>query len=151
MSAKAASVGANPLAPLDLFRDPANLDNVTAGSQREIDRLLAAGYRRVRTEAVVLAEPAPGAAALKLFWNEALGAHQTVATAQGERDAAAAGYIFDGVQGFIWPGPGPGLHPLKQYRSLLTGRLRLIAAPDDEAEAVAQGFVFLRIEGYAPS
>ena len=135
--------------PLDLFREPVGGDYATAASQSAATRLAAAHYERVRTEAYVLAEPAPGAAPLKLFWSETLGAHQSVATAQGERDALAAGYTFDGLQGYVWAGPTPGAQPLKQFRNAATGRSLLVATPQGEADAASAGFTFVRIEGYA--
>ena len=147
-SAPAAVASGVQLTPLDVFRDAAGQDYVSAGSQNTTARLAAAGFSRVRTEARVLADETPGAVPLKLYWNEAAGDHRTVATPQGERDALASGYVFDGVQGFVWPTPLAGSVALKQFRNPGTGRQRLIG--DDETEARAQGFDFLRIEGYAP-
>ncbi len=55
----------------------------------------------------MFSEPAPGLDALKVYWNEALGAHEEIATAESEREAQAAGFAFDGGQGFVFADPPP--------------------------------------------
>ena len=134
-------------APLDLFRAPAGDDFESVASQNATARAVAAQYARVRTEALVFAEPGPGLAPLKLF-EAASGAHVTVATLQGER-TQADGATFYGVQGYVWTRPVAGAVALKQYRNAATGHEMLIATARGEADALAAGYVFERIEGYA--
>ena len=134
--------------PLDQFSDPGRGDYFAAASAAGAARAQSAHYRRLRNEGYVLTHPFPGAAALKAYWNETLGAHETVATPEGERDALAAGYVFDGAQGFIYPDPRPGTKPLKLFRNAARGHDLVTASPEGEAEAAAQGYVFVRIEGY---
>lgn len=134
-------------APLDLFRAPAGDDFESIAAQNATARAVAAQYARVRTEALVFAEPGRDMAPLKLY-EAASGAHVTVATLQGER-AQGDGATFYGVQGYVWTHPVAGAVGLKQYRNIATGREMLIATAQGEADAQAAGYVFERIEGYA--
>lgn len=136
------------LAPLDLFFDPARDDYLSAASQRTVASAVAAHYDRQRTEALVPTAAFPGSVPLKLYWNEAQGAHVTVATHEGERDALDSGAVYDGLQGYVRRDPAPGAKALRQYVSP-HGRHLLVATPEGEAQAQAHGYVFQRIEGYA--
>lgn len=135
-------------APLDLFRAPAGDDFESVAAQNATARAVAAQYARVRTEALVFAEPGPDLTPLKLY-QSASGAHVTVATLQGER-AQGDGTTFYGVQGYVWTRPVAGAVSLKQYRNAATGHEMLIATAHGQADAQAAGYVFERIEGYAP-
>ena len=135
--------------PLDIFEDPVTGDRLSLAARGSIAEALAAGLKRVRSQARVLGEAAPGATPLKLFWNEVRGLRQTLASIQSERDALEAGFEFEAGQGFIWSDPRPGALPLKQFRNPATGRTRLIVDAQDENEAIAKAYVFVRIEGYA--
>lgn len=134
-------------APLDLFRTAAGDDFESIASLNATARAVAAQYTRVRTEALVFADPAPGLVPLKMFESPA-GAHVTVATVQGER-AQGDGATFMGVQGYVRTQPSVGAVALKQYHNAATGHDMLVATPDGEADAKAAGYVFARIEGYA--
>ncbi|MEO8812302.1 MAG: hypothetical protein ABI376_05245, partial [Caulobacteraceae bacterium] len=136
-----------PLAPLDLFEN-AGGDAAFAAARPAVERLLADGYRRVRTEALVPTDEAPGMRRLKLYGNESAKRHETVATDQSETEALDAGYVYAGLQGFVRTEPAPGWVALKRYRDA-AGAGRLTAGPQDEAEASRDGFAFVRIEGYA--
>jgi len=140
-----AAVGA--ATPLDLFRAAGGDDYESIAAQNATTRALAAQYARVRTEALVYAEPGADLAPLKLF-ESATGAHVTVGTLQGER-AQGDGATFFGVQGYVLTRPAPGTVPLKQFRNAATGHDMLVASADGEADAKAAGYVFERIEGYA--
>ena len=96
--------------------DASRGDNIAAASAVSVARALDAHYQRQRTEGYVFTEPAPGLVALKVYWNEALDAHDEMATAEGEREALGAGYAFDGAQGFIYADPHPDTRPLKHFR-----------------------------------
>lgn len=133
--------------PLDLFRAPGGDDFETIGGQNATTRAAAAHYTRVRTEAMVFAEPVPGLAALKLFESPS-SAHITVATLQGER-RQGDGATFFGVQGYVRTRPTEGAVALKQYHNAATGHDMLVATADGERDAKSAGYVFERIEGYA--
>jgi len=147
IAAAAPTPSASATTPLDLFRAPAGDDFESIGAQNAAIRATAAQYARVRTEAMVFADPGPDLAPLKLFEDPA-GGHVTVATLPGER-ARGGGSTFFGVQGFVWTRPTPGAVPLKQYRNAATGHEMLVATAEGEADAKAAGFEFERIEGYA--
>jgi hypothetical protein len=134
--------------PLDQFFDASRGDAVAAASAPTVSRALAAHYQRQRTEGYVFSEPGPGLVTLKAYWNEALGAHDEMTTAEGEREALAAGYAFDGAQGFIYADPHPDTRPLKHYRDPGDVHSLLTATPEGEADAAARGYHFVRIEGY---
>ena len=133
---------------LDQFYDATRGDNVAAASAASVARALAAHFERQRTEGYVFSEPAPGLVPLKAYWNEALDAHDEMATAEGEREALTAGYAFDGAQGFIYADPHPGTRPLKHYRDAGETHGLVTATPEGEADAAARGYHFVRIEGY---
>lgn len=145
------AVAGSPRTPLDQFLDSTRADYVAAASAGAVDRAIAAHYQRLRSEGYVFTEPAPGLIPLKLYWNEALGVHEDVATADAERDAQAAGFAFDGAQGFIYADPAPGARPLKRYLNPQTGHSMVTATAEGEADAAAHGFAFDRIEGYIAS
>ena len=145
--ANAAPDSAKAKAPLDLFRAPAGDDFESVAAQNATARAVAAQYARVRTEALVFAEPGLDLAPLKLY-QTASGSHVTVATLQGER-AQGDGTTFYGVQGYVWTRPVVGAVSLKQYRNTATGHEMLVASAAGEADAQAAGYVFERIEGYA--
>lgn len=144
----ASPAGASQTSPLDQFHDPSRGDYFAAASAASAARAQAANYQRLRTEGYVVTLPFPGDEALKAYWNESLGAHETVATPEGERDALAAGFVFDGAQGFIFADPAPGTRPLKLYRNAARDRELTTATAEGEADAAAQGYAFVRIEGY---
>lgn len=142
---------ASARAPLDQFFDPARGDSVAAASAASVSRAQAAHYQRQRTEGYVFSEPAPGLVSLKVYWNEALGAHDEMATAEGEREALGAGYAFDGAQGFIYADPHPGTRALKHYRNSDDTHGLVTATVEGEADAASRGYHFVRIEGYVPT
>jgi hypothetical protein len=133
---------------LDVFEDPATGDRLSLAAAGSVAEATAAGYRRLRGQALVLAAEAPGTTRLKLYVNEAANLREVLASAQSERDAQAAGYGFEAGQGWIWIDPRPGAVALKLYRDPSSGRTRLAAGPQDERDAAAKGFSFVRIEGY---
>ena len=135
--------------PLDLYENVATGDRLSVASQRSVEIALAAGYRRVRSQARVLSGAETDAAPLKLYQNEARGLRQTLATSQSERDALAEGFVFEASQGYVWTLPRPGAVALKRYGNAATGATWLTAGSSDEADALAAGLAFLRIEGYA--
>ena len=141
------SASATATTPLDLYRTPSGDDYESIAGLNAAARAAAAQYARVRTEALVFAEAAPGLAPLKLFETPA-GAHATVASLAGER-AQGDGATFFGVQGYVSPRPAAGLIPLKQFHNAATGHDMLIATGDGEVDAKAAGYAFTRIEGYA--
>jgi uncharacterized protein with LGFP repeats len=147
-AALAPAAAASARAALDQYFDPSRGDNVAAASAASVSRALSAHYQRQRTEGYVFSEPAPGLVPLKAYWNEALDAHDEMATAEGEREALVAGYAFDGAQGFIYADPHPGTRPLKHYRDAGGVHSLVTATPDGEADAAARGYHFVRIEGY---
>jgi hypothetical protein len=98
----------------------------------------------------VFVDEQPGTAPLKLFYNEGLGQHASVATTQGESAILGQGFEFEGSQGFVWTDPHPGTRALKQFRDPTSGRYWLTATDEETAKAAAEGFAFVRIEGYAP-
>jgi len=149
-AAAASDAQSAPLTPLDIFEDPATGDRVSLAAAGSVAEATAAGYRRLRSEARVLAAEATGTTRLKLYVNEAANLREVLASAQSERDALARGYAFEAGQGWIWIDPRPGTVPLKLYRDPVTGRTRLAAGPEDEQDAAARGYSFVRIEGYAP-
>jgi hypothetical protein len=136
-------------AALDLFENPATGDRLSLMSAASQAEATAAGYRRLRGQARVLAEATPGAIRLGLFEDEAAGRKQTLAVDQSRREAVTAGYVFEAGQGYVWTDPRPGAVALKLFRDPKTGRARLTAGDVDEREAVASGSLFVRIEGYA--
>jgi hypothetical protein len=135
--------------PLDVFEDQATGDRLSLAAAGSVAEVTAAGYRRVREQALVLAAEAPETTRLKLYVNEAANLRAVVGSPQSERDAQAAGFAFEAGQGWIWIDPHPGAVALKLYRDPATGRTRLTAGPADEQDAVAKGYRFVRIEGYA--
>jgi uncharacterized protein with LGFP repeats len=143
----AASTGATT--PLDVFEDPATGDRLSLAAAGSVAEATAAGYQRLRGQALVLAAEAPGTTRLKLYVNETANLREVLASAQSERDAQAAGFGFEAGQGWIWIDPRPGTVALKLYRNPATGHTRLTADPTDEQDAAAKGYSFVRIEGYA--
>lgn len=135
--------------PLDLYEDPATGNRLSLASQRSVEIALAAGYRRLRPQARVLATSQNDDTPLKLYLNEARGLRRTLASIQSERDALADGFAFEASQGFIWTAPHQGSIALKLYRNMVTGAARLTAGPVDEADAGTAGQTFVRVEGYA--
>jgi len=134
--------------PLVAYENAAG-DREILGSARSVELATSDGYHALRAQARVMTASAPGALALKLYENEAKGAHVTVATPQSVDEALADGFSFVAGQGWIWSEPRPGALPLKSYRDPASGRGRLAVSAADEAEATAAGFVFERVEGYA--
>jgi hypothetical protein len=135
--------------PLDLFENPANGDRLSLASAGSVAQAVGAGYQRVRGQALVLAEAAPGATPLQVFENDASDRRETLAASQSQNDALAAGFVFEANQGFIWTDPRPNTVALKLFRKPGDEGSRLTASPADEREAVAAGYSFVRIEGYA--
>ncbi len=136
-------------ATLDVFEDAATGDRLSLASPGTVAEASSAGYQRLRAQAKVLSEAAPGATRLKFYRNEARGLAETLATPQSERDALAAGFEFEAGQGYVWTEPRPGAVALKQFVDPLSGRTRLTAGAQDESDALARGYRFVRVEGYA--
>jgi hypothetical protein len=147
--APTAAIAAQATAPLDLFEDAATGDRVSLASAGSVAEAKAAKYSRLRGQARVLADEAPGTTRLKLYVNEAQDLREVLASAQSEREAQAAGFAFEAGQGWVWTDPRPGAVALKLYRDAATGRTCLTANLQDEHDAAAKGYVFVRIEGYA--
>ena len=121
-SSTAASAPAEAATPLDVFEDPATGDRVSLAAAGSVAQATAAGYRRMRSQALVLAAEAPGTSRLKLYVNEAANLRETLASRQSESDALASGYAFEAGQGWVWADPRPGTVALKLYRDAATGR-----------------------------
>jgi hypothetical protein len=134
--------------PLDVFENPATGDRVSLAAAGSVAEVTAAGYQRLRAQALVLAAEAPGTNRLKLYVDEAASLREVLASPQSESDAQAAGFSFEAGQGWIWIDPRPGTVALKLYRDG-SGRTRLTAGPRDEQDAADKGYSFVRIEGYA--
>jgi hypothetical protein len=137
------------LVPLDVYEDPSTGDRLSLTAKASIEEALAAGYRRLATQARILSGPAPGATELKMFLNDDRHLREVLASAQSERDALDRGFAFDAGQGFVWTDPRPGAVRLDLYLDPTSGRARLTAGPADEADATARGYRFVRVEGYA--
>ncbi len=136
------------LIPLTLFWSPDREDNFTAASNRGRRAARNAYYDEIRSEACILAEPAPETAPLDLYWHPVRGDNFSTATPRGARDADSAGYSFVRTQGYVFVSEQPGTVPLELYWS--RDREDNFSAATTRGARAAQdaGYRFVRIEGY---
>jgi hypothetical protein len=139
------AVPAPQLVPLESFWN--GHDRLTTASSQVEASAVSSGYRFVRIEGYIFADPQTGTVPLEQYWSKKRRDNMLLGTPLSVTLKKNAGYELVRVEGYVYPKPQPGTVPLTRFK-LKGGDNYTTATAQGEREALATGYTANRVEGY---